>query len=179
MLLVSRLLRTTFHFPSHCNANEDKSLEDLQDKATLKGLGSSSPDYDVPDPETVTFTDYDNPWSLANDGAGSPHIIKLSQNSWVACGNDTYVLECLGKGFIKIQRSSDNENGDMGNADSHFVATYTPAPLDKSSSSVVGGRRSFFFRKRNVLTADTLDRAVRGCDTYAITKVVFGHMVKG
>jgi ATP-dependent helicase IRC3 len=34
----------------------------------------------------------------------------LSRNSWVGCGQDVYVLECLGKGHVRIELS---DNGGM------------------------------------------------------------------
>jgi ATP-dependent helicase IRC3 len=30
-------------------------------------------------------------------------VAKLSPNAWVGCGNDIYILECLGKGYIRIE----------------------------------------------------------------------------
>ena len=58
----------------------------------------------LPEPTNITYTDYDNPFSLVHDASGSPYIAQLSPNAWVAIGTDAYVLECLGKGTIKIQR---------------------------------------------------------------------------
>lgn len=40
-------------------------------------------------------------------------------------------------------------------------------------------KMSPFLRSRKVLTAVNLSDAVRGCDTYAKTKVVFGPMALG
>ncbi len=127
---------------------------------------------DVPKPSSVTYVDYDDPWSLINDASGHPHISKLSQNAWVACGGDNYVLECLGKGYIKISPSVQT------NGDSHFVAHYTPAIM-KWSTAKAFGLPTRFRSKRDILIADTLDRALQGCDTYARTKVLFGPMQMG
>jgi ATP-dependent helicase IRC3 len=57
----------------------------------------------VPNPKSVTYTDYENPFSLVDQSSGAPHIARLSSNAWVGCGNDIYVLECLGKGYIRIE----------------------------------------------------------------------------
>lgn len=65
---------------------------------------------DIPDPKSVTYIDYDNPFALVKDTSGAPHIAKLSTYSWVGCGDDKYVLECLGKGHIRIEKDKD-ENG--------------------------------------------------------------------
>jgi hypothetical protein len=59
----------------------------------------------------------------------------------------------------------------------HFQATFTPALLDKGTACAL--RISPFMRRRKVLTAENLSDAVRGCDTYAKSKVVFGPMALG
>ena len=64
----------------------------------------------VPDPKSVTYTDYEDPFSLVHSGSGAPHIFGLSNFAWVGCGGDVYVLECLGKGAIRI----DPIEGDEG-----------------------------------------------------------------
>lgn len=60
-------------------------------------------DDDIPEPKSVTFLDYNNPYDLVEDASGSPHISSLSPYSWVSCGGDVYVLECMGKGNMKIE----------------------------------------------------------------------------
>lgn len=141
---------------------ERQAQEAKEDQATISKL-------DVPEPSSVTYIDYDNPWSLINDASGDPHISRLSQNAWVACGGDNYVLECLGRGYIKISPAV------RTNGDSHYVAHYTPASM-KWSDAKAFGLSTRFRNKRDVLTADTLDRALQGCDTYARTRVLFGPM---
>jgi len=68
-------------------------------------IASYHPDsYDkVPSPKSITYTDYENPFSLVDQSSGASHIAKLSSNAWVGCGSDIYVLECLGKGHIRIE----------------------------------------------------------------------------
>jgi ATP-dependent helicase IRC3 len=64
----------------------------------------------VPDPKSVTYVDYDNPFALVDQSIGaSPHIVQLSRNAWVDCGEGIHVLECLGKGHIRIEPESDGE----------------------------------------------------------------------
>jgi hypothetical protein len=55
---------------------------------------------------------------------------------------------------------------------------YTPAnTMDADEARVRGGpSRSHYFRKRKVLSADTLSAAIRGSDTYARTKVALGNL---
>lgn len=57
----------------------------------------------VPQPTSVTYTEYDDPFSLVGDSSGVPHIAMLSKYSWVACGNDIYVLDLMGHGHIRVE----------------------------------------------------------------------------
>lgn len=59
----------------------------------------------------------------------------------------------------------------------YFEAHYTPAALDKVTAATL--KLSPFMRSRKVLTAATLNDAVRGCDTYATSKVIRGPMSLG
>ena len=80
-------------------------LEVRADTATGDPSAASIGDirYSIPEPRTVTYVDYDNPFSLVNQSLGTtPHIAQLSKNAWVGCGDDIYVLECMGKGHIRI-----------------------------------------------------------------------------
>jgi ATP-dependent helicase IRC3 len=61
--------------------------------------------------------------------------------------------------------------------EAHFQAYFTPAMLHKGTAAAF--KMSPFMRSRKVLTAVNLSDAVRGCDTYAKTKVVFGPMALG
>ena len=57
----------------------------------------------IPEPRTVTYVDHDNPFSLVSETSGAPHVAMLSRHAWVGCGGDVYVLECLGKGYMRIE----------------------------------------------------------------------------
>lgn len=80
----------------------DETVESLEKRALDMPISGSLHSFDIPDPKSVTYTDYDDPFSFVHDTSGAPHISKMSQNAWVGCGDDIYVLECLGKGFIRI-----------------------------------------------------------------------------
>ena len=73
-------------------------------------MGSDTTD-DVPDPKSVTYIDYEDPWSFTHNSSGAPHIRKLSQNAWVGCGGDVYLLELLGKGYIRIEPVEATDEG--------------------------------------------------------------------
>lgn len=79
----------------------DESLESLERRAT-EAIVSDTRD-DIPQPTSVTFVDYEDPFSLVEGSSGAPHISTISKNAWVGCGNDIYVLECLGKGYVRVE----------------------------------------------------------------------------
>lgn len=66
----------------------------------------------VPLPKSVTYIDHDDPFVLADQASGDPNIRLLSRNCWVCCGDDVYVLECLGKGYIRVSPMEGDEEGD-------------------------------------------------------------------
>ncbi|KZT30598.1 P-loop containing nucleoside triphosphate hydrolase protein [Neolentinus lepideus HHB14362 ss-1] len=153
------------------------------DGETIDELKERVPDVDDPndvlrfdtrqniaDPTSVTYIDYEDPFTLADQASGAPHIAVLSNFAWVGCGGDIYVLECLGKGYIRIEKAKQEEG-----EDDCWKAHYCSSLLDKATASAM--RISPYTRSREVLTAQTLDDAVRGCDTYALKKVVRGPLV--
>lgn len=87
------------HATPFFNFKLDKSLESLEARAS----DSTFPDTDVPTPTSITYMEEEDPFSVSSHG--SSHVAALSRNSWVGCGDDIYVLECIGKGFIRIERS--------------------------------------------------------------------------
>lgn len=94
-----------------------QELEALADAANREELSdphdhpTGDNRHSVPDPKSVTYVDYDNPFALFNKSIeASPHMARLSKNAWVDCGEDIYVLECLGKGHIRIEPVSDGEH---------------------------------------------------------------------
>jgi len=88
----------------------DESTETLESRVEASFGGTPDSNSDIPEPSGITYIDYENPFALVNQASGvSPHIIRLSQNAWVGCGDDIYVLECLGKGHIRIEPSTNDE----------------------------------------------------------------------
>lgn len=86
------------------------SLEERAARANVNiGGSSSSGRANVPTPQSVTYTDYEDPFSLVDESSGAPHVSKLSSNAWVGCGGDVYVLECMGKGHIRIEPAKADE----------------------------------------------------------------------
>lgn len=87
------------------NVEADASIADL--KARTGAVSSCNlnniPVESIPEPTSVTYFDYDDPFAMVDSFSGAPHISRLSLNAWVRCGPDTYVLECLGRGYIRIE----------------------------------------------------------------------------
>lgn len=149
---------------------DDETTESLERRAA-KLIAVDSVD-DIPEPKSVTYIDHEDPFSLVGESEGAPHIATLSQNAWVGCGGDVYVLECLGKGYMRIEPAKVQEG-----EKTHFEGRFVPAMLDKLTASSF--HLSPFMRSRKVLTAENLSDAVRGCDTYVINNVVRGPMSIG
>lgn len=57
----------------------------------------------ISDPTHITYIDYDDPFALVHGASGAPHVYKSSPFEWVGCGGDIYVLECLGKGYVRVE----------------------------------------------------------------------------
>ncbi|KAH9044720.1 P-loop containing nucleoside triphosphate hydrolase protein [Lactarius pseudohatsudake] len=151
---------------------DDETITELELRPdAVTGESSVTPIGDnrctIPDPRSVTYIDYEDPFSLVNQSLGtSPHIAQLSRNAWVSCGDDIYALECLGKGHIRIEPvPGDNER--------HFHAHYTPTIHTETATAL---NISKFRTNRKVLDAGSLPDAVRGCDTYAAEKILRGPL---
>ncbi|KAF8140306.1 P-loop containing nucleoside triphosphate hydrolase protein [Boletus edulis] len=152
---------------------DDASIADLRAKAaSIKSCNTDNisveSDY-IPEPTSVTYLDYGDPFAMVDSFSGAPHVSRLSPNAWVGCGSDIYVLECLGKGYIRIEPDPEGE--------ACFRSTYTEATMHFSSARQL--KVSPFMRKRLVSTADTLSDALKGCDTYARQKVLRGPLALG
>jgi ATP-dependent helicase IRC3 len=78
----------------------------------------------VPEPSSVTYVDYENPFALVQDASGAPHVAQISRHAWVGCGGGIYVLECMGKGYIRVETDTD-ENGTRFSGTIRVSGTYT------------------------------------------------------
>ena len=145
----------------------------------------------VPDPRSVTYIDYDNPFDLVQDSSGAPHLINISRFGWVGCGADVYVLECMGKGYIKIEPAVDDEGPspallgaytsahDLNSPGEQMLHAHYVQPIPEWELQRSQYKKTRFRRPRHILSARTLDEAVRGCDNYATSKVARGNLAFG
>ncbi|KAM5529998.1 hypothetical protein V8D89_016337 [Ganoderma adspersum] len=134
----------------------------------------------VPMPKSVTYIDHEDPFILADQGSGDPSLWKLTQNAWVSCGGSVYVLECMGKGYIRItpiESNGDEGAGDEEDTGAMFIAHYTAPTLAKSTAWVL--KISPYRKSKKILTAATLAGAIRGCDTYAQKEILPGGVSRG
>ncbi|KAI0651935.1 P-loop containing nucleoside triphosphate hydrolase protein [Trametes meyenii] len=156
--------------------NEEETLNNLAERLepSKHQLGAVEDPHSagtIPEPKSITYIDYDDPFILADQASGDPNIRKLSQNAWVRCGEDIYILECLGKGYIRVEPTKDAEDG------ARFHAHHTPATLPTGTAYML--KISPFRRSQKILSAGTLADAVRGCDTYAEKKILKGSAARG
>ncbi|KAI0082294.1 P-loop containing nucleoside triphosphate hydrolase protein [Panus rudis PR-1116 ss-1] len=154
---------------------DDESTESLEERrgqkdgiTQLNRLADTTDE--IPEPTSVTYTDYDDPFCLVNQASGAPHIVKFSPHAWVGCGNDIYVLECMGKGYIRIEPVE--KDGAR-----HFAAVYVPPTMPIGTALSL--KISPFQRGRRILTAEHLVDAIKGADTYAKLNVVRGPIALG
>jgi ATP-dependent helicase IRC3 len=139
----------------------------------------------VPDPKSITYIDHDDPFALFSQSVKAlPHMVQLSKNAWVDCGEGIYVLECLDKGHIRIEPIPEGERNrsevlsvrltsSFVDGETHFCAHYTPKIHHETASAL---NISKFRTNRKILDASSLADAMRGCDTYVSGKVVRGPL---
>jgi len=155
---------------------DDESLTSLEERAAQRTLeeGEKPPQSttDVPDPKSITYVDYEDPFSFIDHAFGAPHIRQLSQLAWVGCGDDVYVLECLAEGFIRLEKKEGNAGEEP-----QFVVNYTPRTVPMATAFML--KISPYQRSREVLRAQTLAEAIRGADTFAVQSVVKGPHATG
>ncbi|KXN90077.1 Putative mitochondrial ATP-dependent helicase irc3 [Leucoagaricus sp. SymC.cos] len=157
---------------------EEENVETLQAKSHAKTsptlhTGDDDTFDHLSDPRfsklTVTYVDHEDPFSLMDNMSDAPNMFRFSQNSWVWCGDDIYVLPCLQFGDVRIQPRQ-SENGKK-----IFSAHFIPQLAGKTAKAA---GLPTYMRTRNILTAGTLAEAVKGCDTYVSNQVLKGQLVK-
>ncbi|KAI0094834.1 P-loop containing nucleoside triphosphate hydrolase protein [Irpex rosettiformis] len=156
------------------------TVEELEERAKnaidLDNLESSPEANDtvlVPAPKSVTYIDYEDPFAFVHGYSGAPNAFTVSPYAWVGCGGDTYILDCLGKGWIKVEPFHDLKHPEL-----NYRVTYTPAmplPLHVTRSLKI----SPYQRSRHVLDATNLNEAFKGSDTYVKSKILSGQMLIG
>lgn len=125
-----------------------------------------------------------------DQASGDPNIRHLSRNAWVCCGDELYILECMGKGFIRVEPVEGGEEGMLMSLKLYdrpallipylgekYQAHYTPPTLTRGTAYML--KISPYRRSKKILSAQTLAEAIRDCDTYAQSKVLPGQVALG
>lgn len=141
-------------------SHTDETSESLRARADAWKAKQASEPSATPrqkDPWTATslaFVDYDDPAELYTAMRSSPSRVlqKASQNAWVDCGDDTYVLSGWDHSYLKLQRSG-----------SEYIGTYYPRNPDWLLEIQAN---SPYWQKRQVLRSEDFEHALRGCDTF-------------
>jgi ATP-dependent helicase IRC3 len=78
-----------------------------KEKATVEDALQRNPTvHNVPEITSVTYKDYDDPLSWQYQADKENHIFRISSLSWVHL-HGSYILECMGRGTIKIEPLND------------------------------------------------------------------------
>jgi hypothetical protein len=83
-----------------------KKEEGAAKQTNNPGMNTSNPDI-----QTVTYEDYEDPFSWQYQSSKERHINTLSPFSWVA-SRGSYILECMGKGSLRLEPLVDNGEHD-------------------------------------------------------------------
>ncbi|PPQ82057.1 hypothetical protein CVT25_014598 [Psilocybe cyanescens] len=103
---------------------------------------------DIPDPSTVTYTDYGDIFlKKLLPGSQPSRIHSMSGLAWVDCGKGLFVLEVLKRGQIRIKK----EEG-------HYVSNFNP--------TIIYGAERVFARPRHITKTEDLNSAVKGTETF-------------
>ncbi|KAF8807352.1 P-loop containing nucleoside triphosphate hydrolase protein [Phlegmacium glaucopus] len=138
---------------------DDETIQSLEQRAeAFEAMHAGSIPDPIPDPTSILYVDEDDPFTIASGDQKPDHINAMSKLQWVGCGNEIFVIELVARGFIRIEHHATED---------HFVAYYTPAAPNTKQALAAG--YSPFRPRRQILTAETLSDAVRGCDTYIET----------
>lgn len=110
-------------------------------------------------PESVTFTDYDNPAAFmrAMRARKSGDVQNLSPNAWVQCGAHRFVLAAPDGSFVKVEADPQQKT--------KWHAVYSKRNPSHSWRDTAG-QSVPFFRQRRILGSNELGHALRGCDTF-------------
>lgn len=127
---------------------------------------------DSPRIKSVTYVEHEDPFSWEYDSKREKHIHSLSALSWVPI-QGSYILECMGKGSMRIQPFEDANGKRIWEV--NFIAAW-----DKESMKQLFGRPGGIAgRTRRIATAGTLPDAVSAAESFAKQKLAPGQLGLG
>ncbi|WFD06715.1 Putative ATP-dependent helicase IRC3 [Malassezia vespertilionis] len=145
---------------------ENASIDELLARKQEQTDNADVPAFESEAISAVTFVDYDDPQALveAMQTRGSRAADKHSQNAWVDCGGQVFVLSSYDGSYVKIQREKDLYVG------YHYprnpAVDWSSGASDSSNASA-----SPYWQKKVVLRSEDFGHAIRGCDTYMQKKM--------
>lgn len=149
---------------------DEENVETLEAKSQAKNMPMAGSDPQHAGLESVTYTDFNDPFLLMDNMFSAPNMFRISHNAWVGCGDNIYVLPCLQYGDVRIQLIQDKD--DQEKFSGYFLPQLGPK-LTKTKSL------PSYLRRRNILEAQTLEEAIKGCDTYVAKQVLKGKLSRG
>lgn len=101
-VILIACFRQTAHNFELCST--DETIQSLEKRgAEFQAKRSGPPPPTIPNPMSITYTEEDDPFAIDSDSQKVGHIKSLSGFQWVHCGKGIYVIELVGKGFIRIE----------------------------------------------------------------------------
>ncbi|PPQ62828.1 hypothetical protein CVT24_000522 [Panaeolus cyanescens] len=155
--------------------NTCSALKKRAQKAIEGDNSELKPRVDLDLPQSVEYTDVEDPFYIAPADDKPRHIATLSSYAWVSCGFHRYVLPIPGRGFIRVELDESQE---------FFVGTFTSTrrsdepEIEMINGQIVAEKRTVrpqFMPARRILSAERLSEAIRGSDTYVETKLFHGR----
>lgn len=86
-----------------------ENVETLEAKSQAKNMPMAGSDPQHAGLESVTYTDFNDPFLLMDNMFSAPNMFRISHNAWVGCGDNIYVLPCLQYGDVRIQLIQDKD----------------------------------------------------------------------
>ena len=59
---------------------------------------------------SIIYTDEDDPFAIASESQKLGHINAMSGFQWVGCGGGIFVIELVGKGYIRVEHQGTEAN---------------------------------------------------------------------
>ncbi|PWN48973.1 P-loop containing nucleoside triphosphate hydrolase protein [Violaceomyces palustris] len=166
---------------------EDETVESLQSRSEEQQEVPSkfegeetNPFENLRDPTKLIYIDYSSPSELQRAMSSSSRVVeRMSNNSWVDCSGQVYVLDIPRKGFIKVERCEEEE--EEGKV---WKSNYVAKVSDREEAMALRGPSQVAFklgfrRPRLVTFATDLESAIRSSDRFAEVNVLRGMGRKG
>lgn len=154
----------------------ETTLEELRDRSNDDQACQQDPEWMQPhlpqSPTHLRFIDWESAKSLHEamkaKSLFTSSIEPYTSNAWIDCGDDTYVIDVPpNRGFAKVERQLDSS------LQGSWVVHFTPRNMDGDEARAANPFHSRGFRSaspyrrpRKVLSAETLEQAIHGADTY-------------